>query len=453
MDELWRLSVREIADGVRGRAFSAREVLDSLAGRIEECDGGIRAWATLDLAAAARAAAALDARLARRASSTEAAGAGTAELALCGVPFGIKDVFLTRGLATGMGSPLFEGFVPERDAAVVARLRDAGAVIAGKTATTAFAGADPAPTVNPWRAGRTPGGSSSGSAAAVACGMVPAALGTQTAGSVLRPAAFCGVVGFKPTFGVLSTEGVFPFARSLDTVGILARSASDAAHVFGALTPSGGVAAPGAPAGSRDIRLRLLDVSGLVCDPAISEHARAVAGRLESCGARVTEAVLPGQELIVAAQSLIVHVEGASVHLREMTASRHLYGPGWQAITDLGQLIPAPAYAAALHLQRELAAAAGDWLGPADLLILPTCGDPVPDQSSTGNPTLQGLFTFLGMPAITLPAGHAPDGLPRGIQVVARRGGDLRLLRAAVWMQEELGYPGWFPLAATDEEH
>jgi Asp-tRNA(Asn)/Glu-tRNA(Gln) amidotransferase A subunit family amidase len=166
----------------------------------------------------------------------------------------------------------------------------------------------------------------------------------------------------------------------------------------------------------------------------------------------VTEAVLPAQELIVAAQSLIAHVEGTSVHLAEMAASRHLYGPGWQAITDLGQLIPAPAYAAALRLQRELTAAADDWLDPADLLILPTCGDPVPDLSSTGNATLQALFTFLGMPAITLPAGRARDGLPRGIQVVARRGADLRLLRAAAWMQEELGYPVSFPLAATDEE-
>lgn len=452
MDELWRLGVREIADGVRNRVFSAREVLDSLAGRIEESDGGVRAWAALDLAGAARDATALDARLARRASSTGAAGPGTGELALCGVPFGVKDVFLTRNLATGMGSPLFEGFVPERDAAVVARLRGAGAVIAGKTATPAFAGADPAPTVNPWRAGRTPGGSSSGSAAAVACGMVPAALGTQTAGSVLRPAAFCGVVGFKPTFGVLSTEGVFPFARSLDTVGIMARSAGDAACVFGALASSGGVAAGDAPGGSPDIRLRLLDVTELVSDPAISEHARVVARRLESAGARVTEVVLPAMELIVAAHSLIVYVEGASVHLREMAASRHLYGPGWQATTDVGQLIPAPAYAAALGLQRELAAAADDWLGPADLLILPTCGDPVPDLSSTGNATLQALFTFLGMPAMTLPAGHGPDGLPRGIQVAARRGADLRLLRAAAWMQEVLGYPVSFPPTASDEE-
>ena len=446
-DELWRLGIAEIADGVASRGFSVREVVDSLARRIEETDAGVGAWATLDLAGAARDAAALDEQLAREASSSQGEQPATAELTLCGVPFGIKDVFLTRAMATQMGSPLFEGFVPEHEAKVVAQLREAGALIAGKTATTAFAGADPAPTINPWAAGRTPGGSSSGSAAAVACGMVPAALGTQTAGSVLRPAAFCGVVGFKPTFGVLSTEGVFPFARSLDTVGIIARSAGDVARVFRALAPQHDAVESGAPGDMQDIRLRLIDAGALLADPAISEHVRAEARRLESAGAQVREAELPGLDLIVAAQNIIVHAEGTSVHLPEMIVSRHLYGPRWQAMTDLGQLIPAPAYAAALHLQRELADAVGNWLGPADLLILPTCGDQVPDLSSTGDPGLQALFTFLHMPAISLPAGRGRDGLPRGIQLVAWRGADSHLLRAAAWIQEVLGYPVVFPPA------
>src|SRR5262249_19505824 len=160
-----------------------------------------KAWVTLDLDRAAQDAAWLD--------STPLPSAPRKAL-LSGVPIGIKDVFLTRGMPTGMGSPLFDGFVPATDASAVAQLRSARALIPGKTVTTSFAGPDPARTANPWKPGRTPGGSSSGSAAAVACGMVPAALGTQTAGSVLRPSAYCGIVGFKPTHRTISCDGVFP---------------------------------------------------------------------------------------------------------------------------------------------------------------------------------------------------------------------------------------------------
>jgi Asp-tRNA(Asn)/Glu-tRNA(Gln) amidotransferase A subunit family amidase len=441
MDELWRLGVRELAAGIGTGSFSAREVLASIAARTEQVEGTVRAWATFAPGCAANEAAAVDAALGAGAGPPSPPGG----LPLGGVPIGIKDVFLTRGLETAMGSPLFAGFVPGTDAAVVARLRAAGAVIPGKTATTAFAGADPAPTVNPWRSGRTPGGSSSGSAVAVACGMVPAALGTQTAGSVLRPAAFCGVVGFKPTFGVLSTDGVFPFARSLDTVGIMARSAADLACVFGVL--AGEALADWAGGWPAGIRLRLLDVHELVSDPDISDHAAAVGRELERAGARVSQARLPADlGLIIAAQNLMVHAEGASVHLAQMRASRGQYGPGWQATTDLGQLIPAPAYGAARHVQRRLRREVDDWLGPDDLLILPACGDPVPDLSSTGNPELQALFTFLGLPAITLPTGFGPDGLPRGTQVVAARHADHHLLAVAAWLQQALEYPVTFPL-------
>jgi Asp-tRNA(Asn)/Glu-tRNA(Gln) amidotransferase A subunit family amidase len=442
MDDLWRQGARALADGIQARSWSVLEVVRSLATRIERVERVVKAWITLDLDRAAHDAALLDA-------TRLPSGPGVAPLA--GVPVGIKDVFLTRGMRTGMGSPLFDGFVPATDAAVVARLRSAGALIPGKTVTTSFAGPDPARTSNPWKAGRTPGGSSSGSAAAVASGMVPAALGTQTAGSVLRPSAYCGIVGFKPTHGTISCDGVFPLARSLDTVGIMARSVADVGYVFEALVPSAGLSSASSPAGTNTdrppvVRLGLVDCGELVASADIKDHTAALARRLESFGAQVAQVRLPADlALIAAAQSVITHVEAASVHFPEIQANGQYYEPGMRALAEIGQVIPATAYEMALRLRQRLSAAVDDWLAPADLLILPTVGEPVPDVTTTGNPALQAIFTFLGLPAVTLPTGFGADGLPRGTQIVAARHCDRYLLAAAEWMQRALDYPLKFP--------
>lgn len=430
MGDLWQRGARALAEGIRARSWSALEVVQSIAMRIEQVERVVKAWVTLDLDRAAQDAGRMD------------SAPGPPATPLGGVPVGIKDVFLTRGMRTGMGSPLFAGFVPATDAVAVARLRSAGALIPGKTVTTSFAGPDPARTANPWKPGRTPGGSSAGSAAAVASGMVPAALGTQTAGSVLRPSAYCGIVGFKPTHGMISCDGVFPLARSLDTVGIMARSVADVGYVFETLVRPAAASA----VHPREVRLRLVDCGDLVSSADIADHTAEIARRLESNGARVAQVRLPADlALIAAAQSVITHAEAASVHFPEVRANGQHYEPGMRAIAELGQLIPAPAYAVALRLRKRFSAAVDAWLSPTDLLILPTVGEPVPDVTTTGNPALQAIFTFLGLPAVALPTGFSADGMPRSTQIVGARHQDRYLLAAAGWMQQVLDFPAKFP--------
>jgi aspartyl-tRNA(Asn)/glutamyl-tRNA(Gln) amidotransferase subunit A len=442
MADLWQLGVQDLAEGIKQRSFSDQEVLDSLAMRIGQVEPVINAWATLDLD--------------RARDETSAASSRSAPdprlTPLCGVPIGIKDVFLTRGMQTCMGSRLFDGYVPSTDAAAVARLRLAGAVLPGKTVTCAFAGPDPAKTCNPWRHDRTPGGSSAGSAAAVACAMVPGALGTQTAGSVLRPSAYCGIVGFKPTYQTISCDGVFPFARSLDTVGLMARSVADVRIIFQAFSASAGLlSAAVAPidasrSGQPALRVGILDCGKLISSADAREHTADVARQLESHGAQVSEVRLPlDLDLLLAAQGVITHAEAASVHFQEIKANRELYEPGMRAVAELGTLIPAPAYEMALRLQKNLSSAVDQWLRPGALLMLPTFGEPVPDTTTTGNPALQAIFTFLGMPAVALPTGFSADGMPQSTQIAAKRGDDWHLLAAAEWMQLVLGYPVKFP--------
>ena len=225
MSEPFELTVAEAADRIRRRRLSAVELMESLLARARSLEPDLRVWVTLDEDAAL-------AEARRRQDELDESGpAGP----LHGVPVGVKDIFYTAGVRTTSGSPIYADFVPTYDATAVAVLKASGAVIMGKTVTTEFACMDPSPTRNPWNVAHTPGGSSSGSAVGVAARAFPAALGSQTAGSVLRPAAYSGVVGMKPTFGSVSTHGVTPVAGSLDTVGFFTRTVRDAATVLSVL--------------------------------------------------------------------------------------------------------------------------------------------------------------------------------------------------------------------------
>ena len=226
--DLHRLSIAEASEAIGRGEITPSELLESHLERIERHERDIRAWVTVDEDGARSTAARL----------TEESERGQFRGPLHGIPVGVKDIFYTAGLKTTMGSPIYSDFVLEKESAVVSVLREAGAVIVGKTETTDFACTDPAATRNPWNLQHTPGGSSSGSAAAVSSGMCPLALGSQTGGSVIRPAAFCGVVGMKPTYDLLSREGVYPLAWSLDHVGLFARSVRDASLVLGVLKGS-----------------------------------------------------------------------------------------------------------------------------------------------------------------------------------------------------------------------
>jgi aspartyl-tRNA(Asn)/glutamyl-tRNA(Gln) amidotransferase subunit A len=304
--------------------------------------------------------------------------------------------------------------------------------------TTQFAAGDPSPTRNPWRADRTPGGSSSGSGAAVAARLVPIALGTQTGGSILRPAAYNGVIGFKPTYGRVSRRGIVPLAWTLDHAGPLVRSVEDAALVLGVLAghdpldPRSLQAGPFRPGAARPaLRQPRL---GLLTD---------FVARLRESGATVTEIRLRSSfDLYLAAHRLTMQAEAATVHAAWIARERDLYSPRIRGEAMVGALLPGWAYLQAQRIRRRLAAETGELAADLDAFVLPTASNLVPGPETTGDPSFQAPWSLLGWPSISLPSGVSADGLPFAVQFVARRLDEVTLLRAARRVEEVLAYGG-----------
>jgi Asp-tRNA(Asn)/Glu-tRNA(Gln) amidotransferase A subunit family amidase len=339
-------------------------------------------------------------------------------------------------MPTTAGAAAFAHETPTEDATAVERLRAAGAVIIGKTATTEFAYMDPAPTRNPWNREHTPGGSSSGSAAAVAARMVPLALGTQTVGSVLRPAAYCGVVGVKPTHGLVPAAGVIPLAWSLDHVGCFARSVRDAALALGVLA-------------DRAFRVSLAPPTvGLPTawvDRATAEvaaHVRLVADRLTRAGARVEEVALPPvTERLEEAGRTVLRVEAATYHTDRFGGdlSRHRKGLG--ELVRSGLAVAGVDYVRANRARLACRAAMAPLLARHQVLLTPVAPAPAPKGlASTGDPSFCAPWSFIGAPSIALPSGVAPSGLPLAVQLVAGPDREGDLLGAAAWCEEVLGF-------------
>jgi Asp-tRNA(Asn)/Glu-tRNA(Gln) amidotransferase A subunit family amidase len=351
---------------------------------------------------------------------------------LDGIPFGVKDIFETRGLATEFGSPLYAGRKGVVDAPVVSALRRTGAVLLGKTRTTAFASFDPAATRNPRFPGHTPGGSSSGSAAAVAAGMVPFALGTQTLGSVLRPASFCGICGFKPSFGLLPFEGALPFAPSLDTVGLFTATAADMAELW-----SRGF-------GGRFLadlhRAALLCGEGMrppVEDP--MRHAlTAAVERLRAGGVSVDEIPPPrGWDRLLSAAQTINRYEGARSHRARFEEFGDRIGPKLAALVRDGlRLTPAEYEDARAHVeQMKLAVNSIFWDYP--VILTPAAAGRAPaGLDSTGDPSHNAPWTALGVPAISVPL--PVDGGPLGVQMTAAWGRDDALVAVAAQLEDKI---------------
>jgi aspartyl-tRNA(Asn)/glutamyl-tRNA(Gln) amidotransferase subunit A len=440
MTELHDLTANQVVDGIAGREFSSVEVVQALLRRIDRLEPELQAWAKLDPEGALAQA---------RHCDTEVASGRKPER-LAGLPLGIKDVFYTAGLETVANSPLLLGHVPTEDAGAVAVLRADGAVVLGKTVTTQFADGDPAITRNPWNADRTPGGSSSGSAAAVAARMVPAALGTQTAGSVLRPAGFCGVVGLKPTFGRISRRNVLPFAWSLDTMGIIARDVRDAAMVLRALAThdpldDGSAQRPfehyrAAANEPRAPKLGLVREYLDRSQPEVRAHLEATAARFVEQGAEVQEVRFPGDyDLALASHLTIQQVEAADLHARMHADRPDAYLPRLRAAIEVGHLVPGAAYVRAQRIRRQLRLAFGSLLSGLDALLLPTASHVAPERATTGDTTFQGVITMLGLPAISIPSGLNAERLPFATQLVAKAWDETTLLSSASWCEGLLG--------------
>ncbi|HUZ48442.1 MAG TPA: amidase [Candidatus Dormibacteraeota bacterium] len=341
---------------------------------------------------------------------------------LAGLTCGIKDVIDVGGMPTRFGVD-FHDMSPTADAPCVAALRDAGAAILGKTHTTAFAYLDPAPTRNPHDPARTPGGSSAGSAAAVAAGHVDFALGTQTVGSTLRPASFCGVVGFKPSYGRISTRGILPLAHSLDHVGIIARDVGMVTRVARVLIPSlTSAVAPERPLIAVDMEL-FSEYYGDEAHAALEGFAHRLADFADvvprDFGA-VARATLDPLKTIVAFE-----VAAALPFLRERDRP-----PEICALVRRGEAIDEDAYRAALDLREELRLKLAPLFSGIDALLT-TCVGPAPSRETTGDARSQAPWSFFGTPSLTLPVGRSRDGLPIGAQLVAPAGMDAKLLALA----------------------
>jgi Asp-tRNA(Asn)/Glu-tRNA(Gln) amidotransferase A subunit family amidase len=415
--------------------MSARACTEHLLNRIRSRDGSVQAWAALDEARALALAAECDRRRA----------AGAEHGALHGVPVGVKDIIDTADLPTEMGSPAFAGRRPARDAAVVERLRQAGAFVLGKTVTTEFAFMHPGRTRNPWNPEHTPGGSSSGSAAAVAAGFVPAAIGTQTNGSVIRPAAFCGIVGFKPTLGTLPFAGVGQFSETLDQLGTFARSVADAAFFTSRLARSPEAIPADVPPLERPPWIGVL--ARFPWNDAEAEaqiHFEIALDALRAAGARVERIALPeGFADANLVHRTIMLAEGARNLGPVQARARALLSATLNRALDEGAAITPASYRASVALRAALAERAHDLFGRCEVVVSPSAPGPAPRRRDvTGDPSFCTLWSLLGVPAITVPSGLAQNGLPFGLQLARDAGGDAHLLRIARWCESVLRFQG-----------
>lgn len=412
----------EIARRIRDGEWTAESVARACLERIASREPDIGAWAHVDPDAVLERARALDRALPRG--------------VLHGVPIGVKDVIDTSDQPTGHGSPIYAGHRPARDAACVVRLRDAGALILGKTVTAEFAFAHPGGTRHPLATAHTPGGSSSGSAAAVADGMVPAALGTQTGGSTIRPSAFCGIVGYKPAFGSIPTEGLKPLAPSLDTIGVLARRLEDIPLLTGVLT-----ARPVRPVRDGPPRLALCrtpywDRAGAPARSVLLETMEAA----REAGAKTREIELPAEfARLDDAHRVVMSAEVARSMDAEWRADAARLSEAMRAFIERGRRETAEdvrtGWALASDCRRRLRALCED--GEV-LVTLSAPGEAPRGLASTGDAVFCRLWTLLAPPCLHLPVSRGPSGLPLGVQLVAPEGDEGALFGAAEWMAEHL---------------
>ena len=443
MSEPFRLSLAEAADQIRQGQLSPVDLAQSLLDRIDALDPVLKAWVTVDREDV------LDTARQRELELEQAGPKGPVH----GVPVGLKDIFYTAGMRTTACSPIYADFVPTYDATSVARIKDAGGIILGKAVTTEFATADPSPTLNPWDQAHTPGGSSSGSSVAVATGMCPAALGSQTGGSTCRPAAYNGIVGLKPTYGRISRYGVVPVSWSLDTVGILVRTVEDAAIMLQVMAGQDSHD-PGSASGAVPDYLQQMEQMdrppriGLVKEffferstPEVRRNTVEMAERLSQAGADVVEIGVPASFATHhSSHRTITNVEMAAFHEESHRKRADDFGPKIRAGIEMGMMVPGIRYVQAQRLRRQFRQDMMEMVGQVDVALTPATPEPAPrDLNTTGDPAFQQPWSSSGLPSITLPSGLSESGLPLGIQLGGLPLEEGKLLAAARWCEGALG--------------
>lgn len=427
MTDLADLSATEAARRLREGGLSATALIEALLDRIAVREPVLRAFAWLDPALARRQAAALDA----------ARATGRAAGPLQGLAIGVKDVLDTADQPSQYGSPIWAGHRPRADAACVAAARGAWAVILGKTVTTEFATRHPGPTANPANPRHTPGGSSSGSAAGAAAGFFHAGFGTQTAGSIIRPAAFCGAVGFKPSYGTLHRAGMKVMSESLDTIGVITRTVGDAAFVMAGLT--------GRDFGAPETKAPRAPRLALCWGPTEAEarpETRALLDRVATAAARAGATILPLElpaEVVagLTAHALVMNGESAEALGWERHTMAALLSPGLRERLDWGQAQGGPALAAGRAAFARARLAFEGIISSCDAILTPSAPGEAPEGLGwTGDPAFNSLWTLLHGPCVTVPVGTGPQGLPLGVQIVAGFGQDAAALAWAEWVRQ-----------------
>jgi aspartyl-tRNA(Asn)/glutamyl-tRNA(Gln) amidotransferase subunit A len=433
------ITIHAAAEDIRHGRLSPVDLLDACLERVDRLEPRVRAWVFLDRERARADAERLHAELRR----------GHWRGPLHGIPIAVKDIFDVFDWPTAAGSRRWVNSVARQDATAVRRLRQAGAVFPGKTVTTQYASFDPPVTRNPWDPTRTPGGSSSGSAAAVACGMCPGALGSQTGGSITRPAAYCGVAGCKPTWGRVSVAGVLPLAPSMDHVGPIAGCVRDLAILLQVLAgpdpydpacadrpvPDYQAALARPPAPPRLGRLR-----GLFEERA-EGPVRALLDEGSAALGPVRDVALPaGFAEVLARHRTVMTVEAAAYHEPRLRRYPDDYEPRIRGLLEEGLACPAPEYARTKEHQRDLAAAMQVCLHDVDALLTPATTDAAPAADTTGDPAFNSPWSYTGLPTVSLPAGWTKDGLPLALQLVGRPWGEAELLAVAAWCEERLAF-------------
>ena len=443
MTQPYALTIAAAAERIRTQQLSPVTLVQSCLNRLDQLEPQLQAWVTVDREGALGTA---------QQQETEIRN-GQYRGPLHGIPMGLKDIFFTAGMKTTMGSSIYANYVPEYDATSVRLLKEAGATVLGKVQTTEFAALAPSPTRNPWNTDHTPGGSSSGSAAAVAAQMCFGALGSQTYGSTIRPAAYCGCVGLKPTFGRISAYGVYPLSGSLDHVGVFSRTVTDIALLLQVLAgedPNDPMSAaqpvPNYPATLTNPQPPKI---GLVrefflekADAETQQHIEAVVAQLTKAGADISEVSLPesfkGEP---EAHFDLMFVESAFTHGSIYDQYKEQYSPQMQDLIEKGRKVSGVGYMASQRHQHTFREEMDALCRTVDALLTPATPAPAPKGfETTGDPTFNGPATFSGLPSLGLPSGISQSGLPLSIQFMGAAFTEPKLLAVAKWCEDVLGF-------------
>ena len=423
-------TIAGVAQALRDNRRTCVDVVEGCLAQIDAWESKVHAWVSIDREGVLSQARRLD----------REAAAGNWRGALHGIPLGIKDLIDVAGWPTAAGAPWLAKAVASHDAPIVERLRAAGAIILGKTVTTQFACFDPPPTRNPWNLERTPGGSSSGSAAAVATGMCLGAIGSQTGGSITRPASFCGIAGCKPSFGLVPVQGVYPLSGSMDHPGPLARSVIDLSLLlYAILDPADRLRFADSPRIEPGRIGRLRGMFADRAEPLALALFEKTLDRLANGGAKISEVALPPAfDDVLRCHRIIMTTELAEHHREMLPRHAAEYLPGIRSLIEEGLRVDRAEYARCKAHQQALKSEIAAAFRDVDVLACPAAVGPAPTTETTGDPSFNAPWSYTGLPTVSFPMGLSVDGLPLAIQLVGRFNDEAMLFHTARWCERHV---------------